>query len=149
MFVFYFAIISAITPPVCAAVYVASAIAKSDWLKTGFLACKLGLAGFIVPYMFYYAPTLLLQGDLLHIIQNCGTAFFGVLCLSASTIGFLKRPLSMLERIVLFIAGLLFIDPGLYTDIMGAVILSYMYFSQRFGFSITAMRRPKLKDGGT
>ncbi len=145
MFIFYFAILSAITPPVCAAVYVASAIARSNWLKTGFLAVQLGLAGFIVPYMFYYAPTLLLQGDLVHIIQNCGTAFFGVLCLSAATIGFLRRPLSWIERVIIFIGGAMFIDPGLLTDIIGAIILSYMYFSQRFGFSLRSwMGKPKL-----
>jgi TRAP transporter 4TM/12TM fusion protein len=141
MFVFYFAIISAITPPVCAAVYVAAAIAKSDWLKTGFQATRLGLAGFIVPYMFYFTPTLLLQGDWLHILQNSVTAFFGILCISASTIGFLKRPLSWIERIIIFIGGLMFIDPGLYTDILGAAILGYMYLSERFGISIRKLRK--------
>jgi TRAP-type uncharacterized transport system fused permease subunit len=143
MFVFYFAIISAITPPVCPAVYVAAAIAKADWLKTGFLACKLGLAGFIVPYMFCYAPALLLQGDIQHIVQNSVTAFFGVFCLSAATIGFLKRPLSILEQVIMFIGGLMFIDPGTFTDIIGAIILSYFYFSQRFGFSILAWVRAR------
>ncbi len=144
MFVFYFAIISAITPPVCPAVYVSSAIAKSHWLPSAFLAVRLGLAGFIVPYIFYFAPTLLLQGDLLHIIQNCATAFFGVLALAAGVMGFLKKPLNPLERIIMIACGLMLIDPGLYTDIVAAVILIYMYFSQRLGFSLFGwVRRSK------
>jgi TRAP transporter 4TM/12TM fusion protein len=145
MFVFYFAVISAITPPVCAAVYVASAIAKSNWLKTGILACKLGLAGFVVPYMFYYAPSLLLQGDLLRIIQNCGTAFLGVFCISSATIGFLRRPLSWFERFFLTIGGILFIDPGSVTDMLGGIILGYMYFNQRFGLSLMGIKKKASK----
>jgi len=136
MFVFYFAILSAITPPVCAAVYVASAIAQSNWLKTGFIAVRLGLAGFIVPYMFYYAPTLLLQGRVTDIIQNCVTAFFGVIALSAGVMGFFKRRLSRFEQFLMIVCGGMFIDPGTYTDIAGFLILGYMYLYQRFGFSI-------------
>ena len=71
-----------------------------------------------------------------HIIQNSVTALFGVIALSAGVIGFLKRPLSPLEMILMIIAGLLFIDPGTLTDIGGAIIFGYLYFSQRFGFSL-------------
>ena len=53
LFIFYFAIISAITPPVCGAVYVASALARSNWWKTGWIAVRLGLSGFIVPFFFF------------------------------------------------------------------------------------------------
>jgi TRAP-type uncharacterized transport system fused permease subunit len=136
MFVFYYAILSAITPPVCSAVYVAAALAGSNWLKTGFLACQLALAGFIVPFAFYFAPALLLKGDVIHILQNSVTAYLGVFCLSAATIGFLRRSLSWPERVILFIGGFMFIDPGTITDFVGGIILSYMYFSQFFGFSL-------------
>jgi TRAP transporter 4TM/12TM fusion protein len=136
MFAFYFAIISAITPPVCAAVFVAAAIAQSNWVKTAFIACRLGLAGFVIPYMFYYSPTLLLQGTVPDIIQNSVTAFLGVIALSSGIIGFLRRPLSWFESVLMIIAGAMFIDPGTLTDIMGALIFGYMYFSQRFNFSI-------------
>ncbi len=136
MFAFYFAIISAITPPVCAAVFVASAIAQSNWVKTAFIACRLGLAGFLIPFMFYYAPTLLLQGEVSHIIQNSITAAFGIIALSAGIMGFLRKPLSWLERFFIIIAGLMFVDPGTLTDIAAALIFGYMYFSQRFNFSL-------------
>jgi len=136
MFVFYFAIISAITPPVCAAVYVAAALAKSDWLKTGFIAVRLGLSGFIIPYMFYFAPAILLEADWRHIIQNSLTAALGVIALSAGVIGYLKRKLSPFEMVIMIVAGLMFIDPGTFTDIIGAILFGYLYFSQRFGFSL-------------
>ena len=60
MFAFYFAILSAITPPVALAVYAASGLAKSDLWKTGWAAVKIGAAGFIVPFMFVYEPALLM-----------------------------------------------------------------------------------------
>jgi TRAP transporter 4TM/12TM fusion protein len=148
MFVFYYAILSAITPPVCSAVYVAAALAGSNWLKTGFLACQLGLAGFIVPFAFFFAPALLLKGDVIDIIQNSVTAYLGVFCLSAATIGFLRRSLSWPERLILSIGGFMFIDPGTITDIVGGIILSYMYFSQFFGFSLGGWMKGQKSEAG-
>ena len=63
MFAFYFAILSAITPPVALAVYAAAGLAKSNLWKTGWAAVKIGAAGFIVPFMFVYEPALLMIGD--------------------------------------------------------------------------------------
>ena len=66
MFAFYFAILSAITPPVALAVYAAAGLAKSDLWTTGWAAVKIGAAGFIVPFMFVYEPALLMIGDWRH-----------------------------------------------------------------------------------
>jgi TRAP transporter 4TM/12TM fusion protein len=131
MFIFYFAIISAITPPVCSAVYVASAIAQSNWWRTGWIATRLGLSGFIVPYMFFYAPTLLLFGDPLMILMNSVSAAFGVIALSAAAMGFLLKPLSWIERLCLLAAAFLLIDPSFLTDLAGWLILGSMYIMQR------------------
>lgn len=136
MFVFYFAILSAITPPVCAAVYVAAALAQSNWLKTGFLAVKLGLAGFIVPYLFYYAPALLLQGSIAEILEYSLTAFLGIIFLSAGIMGFLRRPLSKLERGIMILCGLMLVGINLYAEIMATIIVGYMYLNQRWGISL-------------
>lgn len=124
LFVFYFAIISAITPPVCAAVYVAAAIARANWLKTGFIATRLGLAGFIAPYMFVYAPSLLWQGPLLEIAWATLTACVGVIALAAGAMGYLIRPANLLERLLLVVAALLLIKPGVYTDVGGLICLA-------------------------
>jgi TRAP transporter 4TM/12TM fusion protein len=123
LFVFYFAIISAITPPVCAAVYVAAAIARADWVRTALIATRLGLAGFIAPYMFVYSPALLLQGPPLEIAWAAVTACLGVLALAAGAMGFLRRPAGVAERLALVAAALLLIKPGLSTDLAGFALL--------------------------
>jgi TRAP transporter 4TM/12TM fusion protein len=131
LFVFYFAIISAITPPVCAAVYVAAAIARADWVKTGLIATRLGLAGFIAPYMFVYAPALLLQGPPLEIAWASLTACVGVLALAAGSMGYLLRPAGLVERLALLAAALLLIKPGFYTDLAGFGLLGAVILVQR------------------
>jgi len=131
LFIFYFAIIAAITPPVCAAVYVASAIAGSSWWKTGWIAVRLGLSGFIIPYMFFYAPTLLLFGDPVYIVINSITAAFGVIALSAGVMGFFLKPTSWIERLLLIASAFLLINPGFLTDILGLLILGSIYLYQR------------------
>jgi TRAP transporter 4TM/12TM fusion protein len=131
LFVFYFAIISAITPPVCAAVYVAAAIARANWVTTGFIATRLGLAGFIVPYMFVYAPALLLEGPWSEVAWAVVTACVGVVALAAGAMGFLLRSASWLERVALVAAALLLIKPGVYTDAAGAVLLAAVVVLQR------------------
>ena len=72
MFAFYFAILSAITPPVALAVYAAAGLAKSDIWTTGWAAVRIGAAGFIVPFMFVYEPALLMIGDWPTIIWSLG-----------------------------------------------------------------------------
>ena len=124
LFVFYFAIISAITPPVCAAVYVAAAIANANWAKTGWVATRLGLAGFITPYMFVYSPALLWQGGLIEIAWATLSACVGVIALAGAAMGFFHRAASPVERLMLFGAALLLIEPGLYTDLAGGVALA-------------------------
>ncbi len=146
MFVFYFAILSAITPPVCPAVYVASAIAKSNWLPTAWIACRLGLAGFIVPFMFYYSPSLLLRGSLMDILWNSITAFIGVVSLSAGVMGFFRRQLSLFEQLIMIVCGYLLIDPNFYTDIGAFIVLVYMYCAQKWGFSLIGwVKRVRMK----
>lgn len=136
MFVFYFAILSVITPPVCAAVFVAAAIAQANWLKAGSFAVRLGLAGFIVPYLFYFAPAILLKGTIPEIIEYSITAFIGLVFLSAGIMGFLRRPLSILERGILILCGLASVGVNMYLEILALLIGGYMYFSQRWGSSL-------------
>jgi TRAP-type uncharacterized transport system fused permease subunit len=131
LFVFYFAIISAITPPVCAAVYVAAAIARANWVRTGFIATKLGLAGFIAPYMFVYSPALLLQGPFWEVTWATITASVGVIGLAGGAMGYFLRRATLPERAALIGAVLLLIKPGLYTDALGIVVLVGVIILQR------------------
>lgn len=141
MFVFYYAVLSAITPPICAAVYAASAISGCKWSAAAWISVRLALAGFIVPFMFYFAPSLLLIGKPLDIIQHGVTAFLGVIALSAGIMGYLGKKLSFVRRLVVAVCGLLLIIPSIYAGIVALLVLSYIYSSQRLGFSFRFWRR--------
>ena len=91
MFAFYFAILSAITPPVALAVFAAAGLAKSDLWKTGWAAVKIGAAGFIVPFMFVYEPALLMIGDWPAIVWRFVMSCIGIGLLAAGLHGYLLR----------------------------------------------------------
>jgi TRAP transporter 4TM/12TM fusion protein len=119
MFVFYFAVISMITPPVALATYAAAAIARTDIWETGFVGFRLALAGFLVPYAFAYNNGLLGMGSLFEIIWVTTTAILGVILLASAIIGFFMTTMTKLERILFFSASILLIDPGKITDLIG------------------------------
>ena len=122
MFAFYFAVLSAITPPVALAVYAAAGLAKSDLWASGWAAVKIGAAGFIVPFMFVYEPALLMIGTWPQIAMALVTASFGIMLFAAGLHGYFITAASVWQRGLLAAAGLLLIDPGLVTDIMGAAL---------------------------
>jgi TRAP transporter 4TM/12TM fusion protein len=132
LFVFYFAIISAITPPVAMAVYAAAGISGSNLWQTGLAAMRLGATGFIVPFMFVYGPSLLFLGDWVTVGVTLVSAAVGVTALAAGLHGYLVRPLYRWERGVLGVAALLLIKPGLLTDLGGAALLAGVVAAQRF-----------------
>jgi TRAP-type uncharacterized transport system fused permease subunit len=122
MFAFYFAILSAITPPVALAVFAAAGLAKADLWQCGLAAVKIGFAGFIVPFMFAYEPSLLMIGDWPTILGNCAAATLGIVLFAAGLHGYLIAPTPYWQRGLLLVGGLLLIKPGIYSDIAGVVI---------------------------
>jgi TRAP transporter 4TM/12TM fusion protein len=138
MFIFYFAVISAITPPVALASFAAAGMAQADPWKTSWIALKMGLATFIVPFMFYYSPLLLWQGPLPEIVQAAVSGSIGVWFLAASTEGWFGRRLAMPLRIAMFVAALCLIHPGTVTDLIGLAIGVPIYLWQR-----VALRRAR------
>lgn len=135
MFAFYFAILSAITPPVALAVYAAASLAKTDLWKAGWEAVRIGAAGFIVPFMFVYEPSLLMIGDWQEVVSAFITATLGTILLAASLQGYLIRSTSMWQRLVLFGAAICLIKPGWKTDLVGlalwAVVFAAQYLAKR------------------
>ena len=99
LFIFYYACMSAITPPVAVCAYAAAGIAGGDALKTGLWAVRLGIVGFILPFLWVYNPELLLSGKgvfgTIWVVLNCAMA---VIAFAAANIGFLRRPLALWER---------------------------------------------------
>jgi TRAP transporter 4TM/12TM fusion protein len=133
MFAFYFAVLSAITPPVALAVYAAAGIAKADLWKSGWAAVKIGAAGFIVPFMVVYEPALMMIGDWPSIIMAFCTASCGILLFAAGLHGYFLTAANIWQRIGLVAGGLLLIDPGLVTDIIGAAIALSVIAAQWIG----------------
>ena len=122
LFVFYFACLSAITPPVALAAYAGAGIAKCSPMTTAVEACKLGFAGFIVPFAFCYSPAMMMQGTVPEILSVFLTAFIGTAVISGGFQGWLFWRLNILERIILIASGLLLFVPGSVTDIAGLAI---------------------------
>jgi len=131
MFVFYFAILSAITPPVAMAVYAANGISRAGLWETSFAAVKLGLTGYIIPFMFVFGPSLLMIGSWDRIVLTTVTAIIGVTALAASLNGFFLRRTRLWERLLLFGAALVLIKPGLMTDLIGLGALAVVVLSQQ------------------
>lgn len=133
LFVFYFACLSAITPPVALAAYAGAGIAGASPVKVGFTACGLAIAGFVVPFMFVYAPALLLKGSLAEVARATITAVLGTALLSSATEGYLFAPCTVVERAVFLVAGLGLIDPGTTTDLLalGPVALVLVFHVRR------------------
>ena len=124
LFVFYFGIIADITPPVALAAMAGAAIAKSDPFKTGLNAVKLAIAAFIVPYIFVFNNKMLFIGAQWYDVLQIGvTSVFGMLGIAAALEGYYTRHAHLLQRILFLAGGLLLIEPGLMTDILGIVII--------------------------
>ncbi|MEZ5594665.1 MAG: TRAP transporter fused permease subunit [Gammaproteobacteria bacterium] len=130
MFVFYFAILSAITPPVAMAVYAANGISRAGLWDSGLAALKLGATGYIVPYFFVFGPSLLLIGDWNTIVITTITAIVGVVCLSGGFIGYLLTPASYWQRLCLIAAAFVLIKPGVLTDAIGLSLLGLVLLTQ-------------------
>jgi TRAP-type uncharacterized transport system fused permease subunit len=124
MFAFYFAILSAITPPVALAVFAAATLANANMWDSGWAAMRVGAAGYIVPFMFVYEPALLMIGPWYVTVLAFASAVIGVMALAASLHGYLLAALSMWQRAVLFVAAILLIAPELISSIVGIVLLA-------------------------
>jgi TRAP transporter 4TM/12TM fusion protein len=123
MFVFYFAILSSITPPVAITLYAANGLSGAGLWDGGIAAMKLAATGYIIPFMFVYGPSLLLIGEPLNVVIACVTSVIGVCCLAAGLHGYFLRRANVIERLMLIAAALTLIKPGLTTDIVGAAII--------------------------
>jgi len=145
MFAFYFAILSAITPPVALAVYAAAGIAKANLWESGWAAVRVGAAGFIVPFMFVFEPSLLMIGDWFTILSAATSATIGVICLAGGLHGYFLREVRLWERIALLSAAVLLIKPGYITDAIGLALLLSVIVNQKLVSPAKATAIPPVK----
>lgn len=122
LFVMYYACLSALTPPVCVAVFMASGLAKSNWFKTACISCMIALPVFVIPFTFCYNPALLLDGAVLDVIVAAVTAFLGVVLIDICTVGYLKGKVHMALRIIMLAGGVLLLIPSYIVSLIGFVI---------------------------
>ena len=118
----HFACLSAITPPVALAAYAGAGIAKTSPMTTAIEACKLGFAGFMVPFAFCYNEAMMMQGNVVDIISVAVSAIVGTAVISAAFQGWLLWKLNILERTAFIVGGLLMFIPGTVTDLIGLAI---------------------------
>lgn len=123
MFVFYFGIFANITPPVALAAFAGAGISGGDPTRTGFNALKLSLAGFIVPFLFAFAPQLLLINPSMRTIWTGASAILGVFMLSVAVEGYWRREIASWLRLVVGLSAIMLIYPNLVSDIVGLAAL--------------------------
>ncbi len=131
LFILYFGILSMITPPVALASYAGAAIAESDFMKTGWIAFKIAVPAFLIPFFIIYNPALVLQADLFTVVWSVLVSIVGIIFFAGATVGFLQYNLNIGERIVLMAGSCLLVLPGLYTTLAGFIVLAaVLYFSR-------------------
>ncbi|MBS9405064.1 TRAP transporter permease [Halomonas sp. TRM85114] len=130
-FVFYFAVVSAITPPVALASYAAAGISGANAMGTSVASFKIGLAAFIVPFMFFYSPAMLMEGSWFQILRVGATATLGIVLLAGMVQAWFFGPVKAWQRVVMLIGALFLIYGGIYTDIAGLVIGGALFMMQR------------------
>jgi len=133
MFLFYFSVLSAVTPPVAFASFAAASIAKAPMWDTSIESMRFGIAGYIVPFMFVYGTALLVgTTPWPETVLALATGTLGTLALAAAVIGYLTRRATIVERLALLASSLLLIKPGLGTDLIGLSLLVGVAIVQRF-----------------
>lgn len=134
MFIFLFACIGALTPPVAITAYTAAAIAKSDPNKTGFRAFRMGLVAYIIPFIFLLSPAILLMGGAAEVMMAVLTATLGIFCLTAAVEGYMFRCWGSVTRILMMAAALLMLVPGIFTDAAGIVCAVLAFLLEKLIF---------------
>ena len=128
LFVLYFGIMSMITPPVALCAFTAANLSGANPMETGLTAVRLGWTAFVVPFLFVFAPTLIMVGGGVQVILAVATAIAGVLLASAGMLGYFSRPLGWFMRAVFLVAGLSLLIPAeafagaVYIDVFGAIL---------------------------
>ncbi len=122
LFIFYFGCISNVTPPVSLAAYAAAGVASSPPMRTALTAMLLAMAGFLVPFLFVYAPPILLDGSIVEILLTSGTGALGISAMAGAAIGYIRRPLAVWERAAVVVAGAVLFGPSQVLDAVGAVL---------------------------
>jgi len=123
LFIFYFAIKSGLTPPVCITVFTTAAISGGNWLKSAWDSMKLGIGGYIMPFFFIFVPAYLIKGPAWEIIFIFIGAFIAMFAIEAGVLGYWRKPSTPIERVLYLVGGLIMMAPGYWTFIGISIFL--------------------------
>ncbi|MBI1201100.1 MAG: TRAP transporter fused permease subunit [Rhodopseudomonas sp.] len=123
-FIFYFAILSMVTPPVALAAYAAASISRASASGTGWSAFRLSMPGFLIPFGIVMHPGMLLIGTLGDTIWGLVTVIFGFGCIAIALIGWFLRPIQMPWRLLFVALGILSILPDLWTTAAAFILFA-------------------------
>lgn len=133
LYVLYFGMMSMITPPIAIGAFAAATVAKTDPIKTAFSAMRFGWSAFVIPFMFIFSPSLLLNAGPLDIALTITTAITGIWLVSIGVIGFFRRAVPVLARLLFVVAGLALMIPAdafagaLWTDLGGGLLGALLF----------------------
>lgn len=133
LFIYYFAILAAVTPPVCIAAYAGAALAGTDPLKTGFEAFKLAIAGFFVPYAFYFDHALLMRGGFMDVLTSLIRIVICVILIAVAIQGHMLKAVSFMVRIVLLTVAVslpFLFSSKLWANLFGLAVLTLLFIFQ-------------------
>lgn len=149
LFVFYFAILGNVTPPVALAAYAAAGLAGSDPAKTGWTALAVSAPAFVVPYMFVLNPVLLMQGGWLSVLLALASAVIGVVTLAAAIVGCTWARIGIAARVFLASGALLMLYPGLLSDAVGLMVILFVLWTSRISGDASVIKAPSVDEKGT
>ena len=127
MFVFYWGMLSFLTPPVMLSVYAAATLANANSWSTARLSMRLGIAAYIVPFAFVYNPSLLAQGSFLHIAINAIASVLGIGMVAIGLEGYLVGNLKWIQRILLIFGGLVLLAPSGIAKVIGLGLAVFLF----------------------
>ena len=123
LFVFYYAVLADVTPPVAVTAFAGAQMAGADPMRTGWQASRIALSGFLAPFLFVYQPALLWRGPVTDIAILFVSAVIGITALSAAAAGYMFRPLGWPQRIFLVAVALAAISSHLAVSVATSVVL--------------------------
>lgn len=134
MFILYFGMMSMITPPIALAAFSAATISGASPMRTGFEAMKMGWLAYVVPVLFVFSPSLLMEGKVTEILWSGATALVGVYFISIAVVGHFSKRQGLMGRLLLLLLGVIALIPvkiafGGVAVVMSAVIFGSIYLT--------------------
>ena len=132
LFVFYYAVLADVTPPVAVTAFAGAQLAGANPMTTGWQATRFGIGGFLAPFLFAFQPPLLMRGSWVEIGVAFASALVGIAGLSAAVAGHMFGPLTWGWRLLLIVVSLVAIGPSLAISLASsAVLLAFMVWDAR------------------